>query len=1055
MNSKPLVSVVVITYNQEKYIRQALDSFIAQQTNFPFEVVIGDDCSTDTTADIIKEYAAKYPDIFRPIYRKKNLGAANNSIQTLKEARGKYIALCEGDDFWTDNNKLQDQVDFLEKNKEYSLCFHTVKVFYENNEEKETIWPNLQVEDPAKINTIELLKENFIPTNSVMYRRQSYESLPNNIMPLDWYLHLYHAQFGKIGFVDKTMSAYRRHSNGVWWDSYNDQNSLWNKYGLAFVSMHIELLKICGNNKQQEEIIYNNISSAVINIARADKELKEDKLRAVLSAYPYIAEPIILAQDQNDKNLKVIIDDKDLEIERLNQAIIGLRGDVFKLRDEMHALKNSRLLGKIIKARNVIGTQLPKLKRLPVSGPRHLKRFIADLLPEPIRRMLRKIRRGLTKIIKIATNSYNHIEIKYSVVPNEIHDKDAPLVSVVIPYYNRADTIDDTLRSLSAQSFLDFEIIIVNDGSTDHESIEKLKQLKNKQTDIFVVVDQKNMGVAAARNTGMELARGRYIICLDSDDMLDITYIEKCTSILETNPDLSLITSYMEIFGVVNEPFKHASYDPLVLYNDNMVITAAEFTKKSFINTGGYKSKIGYEDWEHWLNLSENGYWGKTLPERLFKYRTSMQSRYIEDKDVHWNNVKAIRSMHPNYKKIVKQLKSQRATTMQLVAAEEAFVNMNRIAQFATFNKQKKNILITIPWMTFGGAETLIYNYCREIKDSFNISFMTGQKSEHEWEYKFKEITPNVYHLANLFDDPKLHLEFLSNYIKTRNIDVLHAIHNGFTFAMMPELKRRHPGLKIILTLFNDRVPEYVSGAIQYQEHINRYISDNSAVARSLAGKLSDSAEISVIPNGIDSYNEFNLSLFDREKERLNLGLKKTDISIFFVGRLSEEKNPDVFVNAAIEMSKLKDKQHVKFFIVGDGPMKQEVLDQIKSSAIENIEYLGYQSEVARFLSAADMFVLPSKIEGFPLSILEAMAMSVAVIASDVGAVAEVVKSGVDGYVIKPGSVEEIVGIIKSLSSDDELLRSIKKKAANKVRDKYSNKILGSNYQNLYKEIIQ
>ena len=123
----PMVSICCITFKHEKYIRECLDGFIMQKTNFPFEVIVHDDASPDKTADIIREYEAKYPDIIKPIYQTEN--QYSQKIKPLwkhvfPRCRGKYIAICEGDDFWCDENKLQMQYDFMEANPDYIWCMH-------------------------------------------------------------------------------------------------------------------------------------------------------------------------------------------------------------------------------------------------------------------------------------------------------------------------------------------------------------------------------------------------------------------------------------------------------------------------------------------------------------------------------------------------------------------------------------------------------------------------------------------------------------------------------------------------------------------------------------------------------------------------------------------------------------------------------------------------------------------------------------------------------------------------------------------------------------------
>ena len=133
-NKKPLVSICCITYNQEKYIAQCLDGFIIQKVDFSFEIVISDDCSTDNTKKIIDTYVSKYPAIFKDVSPSKNLGSTKNFYHVLEKASGKYIAYCEGDDYWIDENKLQMQVDFLETNPEYGICYTKAKQYIQSKQ---------------------------------------------------------------------------------------------------------------------------------------------------------------------------------------------------------------------------------------------------------------------------------------------------------------------------------------------------------------------------------------------------------------------------------------------------------------------------------------------------------------------------------------------------------------------------------------------------------------------------------------------------------------------------------------------------------------------------------------------------------------------------------------------------------------------------------------------------------------------------------------------------------------------------------------------------------
>ena len=131
-NTLPLISICSITYNHENFVSETLDSFLMQESAYPYEILISDDCSPDKTQDIINQYVKKYPNIIKSNLREKNVGMMVNFIENIARANGKYIALCEGDDYWTDENKLQKQVDFLEKNDDFVITYSNTQAFNEN-----------------------------------------------------------------------------------------------------------------------------------------------------------------------------------------------------------------------------------------------------------------------------------------------------------------------------------------------------------------------------------------------------------------------------------------------------------------------------------------------------------------------------------------------------------------------------------------------------------------------------------------------------------------------------------------------------------------------------------------------------------------------------------------------------------------------------------------------------------------------------------------------------------------------------------------------------------
>jgi glycosyltransferase involved in cell wall biosynthesis len=214
----PLVSVLLVTYNHEKYVSQAIEGALMQKTDFEFEIVIGEDCSADRTREIVMEYALKYPKKIKALLHPKNLGAGGkiNSLTTLQKCKGKYIAICEGDDYWTDELKLQKQVNFLESNTEFAICFHNSMIISDDNSES-IAYSNSP--NQMEVTTFEdLVKGEYIYTATCVFRNDHFRRFPLKFAEYfnNYTLDLHNAQFGKIKYINEVMSVYRKHNGGLW-----------------------------------------------------------------------------------------------------------------------------------------------------------------------------------------------------------------------------------------------------------------------------------------------------------------------------------------------------------------------------------------------------------------------------------------------------------------------------------------------------------------------------------------------------------------------------------------------------------------------------------------------------------------------------------------------------------------------------------------------------------------------------------------------------------------------------------------------------------------------
>lgn len=344
---KPKLSIVCVSYNQENYIKQAIEGFLTQQTKFDFEIIISDDASNDSTPSIITKFAKENPHIIRHVLRKQNLGIQKNFAETLRLARGKYIAICEGDDFWTDVNKLQKQVDFLESHPKYGLCFHPVRVFFENEEEKDSVFPTRS----ENFSTRDLLSENFIQTNSVVYRRQKdYSNLATNVMPYDWYLHLYHTQFGKIGFINEIMASYRRHNDGAWWNARSNIDEIWKKQGLGHVALYLNLLRMYDKNPLYEKIVIKNITEMMRIFLRIDQTYETNLLETCIEKFPESSSVIVKIagnlMTETYKNQEVLRDRNEMLQKHLSDSQKEV-DDSKKVINEMISSKKYRYAQKV------------------------------------------------------------------------------------------------------------------------------------------------------------------------------------------------------------------------------------------------------------------------------------------------------------------------------------------------------------------------------------------------------------------------------------------------------------------------------------------------------------------------------------------------------------------------------------------------------------------------------------------------------------------------------------------------------------------------------------
>lgn len=270
------LSVAMITYNHETYIGQAIESVLAQKVNFEFEIVIGEDRSTDGTRAVVEEFYRRYPDRIRLLLRDHNVGGNRNFAQTVEACQGEYVALLEGDDYWTATDKLQKQVDFLDENPDYTICSGRARSLYEVGAQNlDTKWEVFPSCPPGTYSVRDILRDPFVITCTAMLRRKLIGQFPEWFFGIklgDWPLFAMLASHGKIELMDATMAAYRVHAGGVWSSMNQDgraeqslrmlkalDKELEHKYANVIreviASMHLGLIASARKRGKQMEIV--------------------------------------------------------------------------------------------------------------------------------------------------------------------------------------------------------------------------------------------------------------------------------------------------------------------------------------------------------------------------------------------------------------------------------------------------------------------------------------------------------------------------------------------------------------------------------------------------------------------------------------------------------------------------------------------------------------------------------------------------------------------------------------------------------------------------------
>lgn len=604
-----------------------------------------------------------------------------------------------------------------------------------------------------------------------------------------------------------------------------------------------------------------------------------------------------------------------------------------------------------------------------------------------------------------------------------------PQVSIITPAFNTGPVFQETVTCIRRQSFQNYEWIIVDDGSTDPQFLSRLAELEAQDARVRVI-HQENRGPGAARNRAVQEACADYICQLDSDDLIEPTFIEKCLWALISNPQYSFCNSYAVGFGDRAYLWPMGFERGAEFLQENRVSPHAVIRRAAHIETGGYDETIrhGHEDWDYWLNLAEKGHWGYTIPEYLLWYRWRANSRV-------WETL-ADPARHNAFRVFLRR--KHAALTERTFPNPQPHYSMpfERVCDELILQNPlgkpvgRKRILMILPWMTMGGSDKFTLDLVAQLSGSgYDITIATTVDGPSPWLYEFARYTPDIFvlhHFLRPADFPR----FLRYLIESRQIDIVFLSHSFLGYQLLPYLRSWCPDVTFVD--YNHIVEEhwknggYPRCAVGYQELLDLNIVSSQHLKNWMVGQGADANRIEVCYTNIDP-DQWNPACYPRAEIRRALTVPEATSLILYAGRLCEQKRPQLLVEIIRELA-----QHDLEFlclVAGDGELRGFLEVFIRQHRLERyIRLLGAVSNqrIRELLAAADIFFLPSQWEGIALTLFEAMAMQVVPVAADVGGQRELVTPEC-GFLIPHGENEsqEYVAVLKQLIESPELRASM------------------------------
>ena len=576
-----------------------------------------------------------------------------------------------------------------------------------------------------------------------------------------------------------------------------------------------------------------------------------------------------------------------------------------------------------------------------------------------------------------------------------------PIISVIIPFYNSYKYIEQTIISVLNQTFPYYEILIIDDGSTDEKSLKKLEEIQKLDKRIKVF-HKENEGLAATRDFGVSKSSTscKYLMFLDDDDLIEPTFLECGYWTLETNKSASWAYSDSVGFGT-QEYVWNKYFDLDKMKKVNELISAALVRRCDFELVNGYelKEKAVNEDWNFWLKLLAEG---KYPVHMSFYGQWYRRKETGELKKASENKKRALKIINETASKITKKVEAiqyPRYNYNYDLIPEE----VESIVIPEKEKDNKINLLFIIPWMITGGADLFNLNLVKGLdKDKFAITIITTEPNKNVLRQEFEKYA-KVYDLTS-FLDQKYWVAFVNYIIKKENINLILNSNSKMGYGMLPYIKGKYANIPIIdyvhMEEWYNRNGGYSRYSAMYESVIDKTLVCNENSKKILTkyfGKKED--EVQTVYIGVDE-NKFDPGKYNKDElKKKYLGQVTNKKILSYICRISEQKRPILLLQI---IAKLKEKrQDFKVLVVGDGNLLNKMKERAKELNIyDDIIFTGALSNTAEIYAISDLTINCSLKEGLALTSYESLSMGVPVVSSDVGGQKELITKDV-GKIVK------------------------------------------------------